>query len=599
MAPLSSANTVVPAEEASIPEPTPWFLLLVTMLTVVAVAVSVATVASTLYIVFHDYVRLPHGDEWEMIAHWHEKWRDTDSSWWHLFDQHNEHRIAVPRLIFFSDLKWFEGSGIFTLGCLISIQLIHSIFLCVLVCKSLRFKLGASLIAGGLVVLLMFSVFQIRNLVWGFQLQFVGVFALSTLAFFSLLQHVPTRSHPNSRISELPFALGIMFCIGATFTMANGLLTWPVGLLIAIQQRWSLRRLLAFLGIACLIWLAYFYDFEFVSGHSNPWEGLENIWPLAQYVAIYIGRPISPFWQEYAIGIGMVGILITTTSVILFIFDKDNARFDSKASRTLLAVSIFILLTALITGLGRVDFGLEQAASSRYSTPAVIYWISSITILLTVQLKNARMKVALRHLSGFLIFSAIASAITYQFKVPEIAEHLARTRMAAASSLLTGVYDKSAIRHIHPHPRRVMDKIGILQEERLSLFSTDAVALVGQPLNARLVMASGNHCTGHIDEVKMVKSDKNGIRLAGWAVNRQAQKRADTVLFVVDGTINGIAFSGRQRPDVEKIFPEISDSGWLGYAKIWPGETLQAYAVVSDGQAACLLNGVYQHQAKN
>ena len=115
----------------------------------------------------------------------------------------------------------------------------------------------------------------------------------------------------------------------------------------------------------------------------------------------------------------------------------------------------------------------------------------------------------------------------------------------------------------------------------------------------RLELAPRSHCTGHIDEVKMVKSDKNGIRLTGWAVNRQAQKRANTVLFVVDGTINGIAFSGKQRPDVEKIFPEISDSGWLGYAKIWPGETLQAYAVVSDGQAACLLNGVYQHQAKN
>ncbi|MDE0978292.1 MAG: hypothetical protein OR999_13560, partial [Arenicellales bacterium] len=89
------------------------------------------------------------------------------------------------------------------------------------------------------------------------------------------------------------------------------------------------------------------------------------------------------------------------------------------------------------------------------------------------------------------------------------------------------------------------------------------------------------------------------IRLAGWAVKRQAQKRADTVLFVVDVTINGIAFSGKQRSDVEKIFPEISDSGWLGYAKISPGETLQAYAIVSDGQAACLLNGVYQHQTED
>lgn len=596
---MSSANTVVPAEEASIPEPTPWSLPLVAMMAVVAVAVSVATVASTLYIVFHDYVRLPHYDEWDMIGHWYKTWRDTDSSWWHLFDQHNEHRIAVPRLIFFSDLKWFEGSGIFTLGCLISIQLIHSIFLYALVCKSLRFKLGASLITGGLVVLLMFSALQIRNLVWGFQLQFVGVFALSTLAFFSLLQHTPTRTHPNSRISELPFALGIMFSIGATFTMANGLLTWPIGLLIGAQQRWPLRKFFFFLACGCITWFGYFHNFEFNPGHVNPWKALESIWILIQYVAIYIGHPISPFWQELAMGIGMAGILITTVSVILFIFDKDNARFDSKASRTLLAVSIFILLTALITGLGRVNFGLEQAASSRYSTPAVIYWISSITILLTVQLKNSRTKAALRHLSGFLIFSAIASAITYQFKVPEIAEHLARTRMAAASSLWAGVYDESTIHHIYPRPKQVMDKIGILQEGRLSLFSIDAATLVGQPLNARLVMASGNDCTGHIDKVKMVKSDNNGIRLVGWAINTQTQKRADPVVFVTNNVINGIAFSGKQRPDVEKIFPEISDSGWLGYAKIWPGETLQAYAVVSDGQAACLLNGVYQHQTED
>jgi hypothetical protein len=123
--------------------------------------------------------------------------------------------------------------------------------------------------------------------------------------------------------------------------------------------------------------------------------------------------------------------------------------------------------------------------------------------------------------------------------------------------------------------------------------------LIGKPLLERLDLAPRNHCAGHIDNIKTVSSDTNGVKLEGWAINRQTQKRANPVVFVTNDIINGIAFSGRQRPDVEKIFPEISGSGWLGYTKIWPGETLQAYAVVSDGQAACLLNGAYQRETKD
>ena len=62
-----------------------WFVLIV-----VAVA-SLTIVSSTLYVVFHNYVRVPYYDEWEMIGHWNDKWRNVDLGWRHLFDQHNEH----------------------------------------------------------------------------------------------------------------------------------------------------------------------------------------------------------------------------------------------------------------------------------------------------------------------------------------------------------------------------------------------------------------------------------------------------------------------------------------------------------------------------
>jgi hypothetical protein len=34
----------------------------------------------------------------------------------------------------------------------------------------------------------------------------------------------------------------------------------------------------------------------------------------------------------------------------------------------------FLLSTAFLTALGRVDFGLEQASASRYQTPAMLFW---------------------------------------------------------------------------------------------------------------------------------------------------------------------------------------------------------------------------------
>ena len=156
------------------------------MLLLAVLGVATATVSSTLYVIFHEYLPLPHGDEWDMIAQWNARWHNADSGWWHLFDQHNEHRIALPRLVFFADLGWFRATWIFTLGCLILIQLFHALLLHRLISASLPCQAPANLIVAGIVLILMFSVLQIRNLVWGFQVQFVGVFLLASLAFYFL-----------------------------------------------------------------------------------------------------------------------------------------------------------------------------------------------------------------------------------------------------------------------------------------------------------------------------------------------------------------------------------------------------------------------------
>jgi len=565
-----------------------WFLL-----SVVVVA-SLATISSTLFVLIHEYLRLPHSDEWDMIAHWNSEWRSPDSSWLRFFDQHNEHRIALPRLIFFADLHWFRGAWFLTFGCLVLIQLLHAMLLARLISAALRSRTRSRLIVAGLVFILMFSALQIRNIVWGFQIQFVGVFFLGSIAFYFLLGP-PAKKATIQLPWQSSFLIGVLFCIAATFTMANGLLVWLVGMIIGIQQRWSLKRNLLFLGFASITWAAYFVDFQFISGHSNPWKEIDQFWTLLQYVAVYLGNPISPYWRDYAMGVGLMGIVATGFLSIRFIFDRNQKIYDSRATQTLLAIVVFIFLTAWVTALGRIEFGVQQATSSRYGTPALIFWISLCALLLSIKVRSCLLSRGLRYIGTVIGISAIVSALTFQFKIPEIEMHFAQTRSAATASLLSKVYDESALKHIHPRPSQIMSVVDTLREKRLSLFSMEIAALIDQSLEQSLAITARDHCAGHIDQVTGLASDRNSFRLRGWAIDKTRDKPADTIIFVSEDLIRGVAFSGVERQDVEKHYPEIKRSGWFGYARVNPGATLRAYALIHDNQSACLLNGSYRH----
>ena len=528
-----------------------------------------------------------------MIAHWYVHWQNIDSSWSRLFDQHNEHRIALPRLIFFTDLGWFRGSWYFTLGCLFLIQLLHAMLLTKLICSALSCHAISRLMVGGIVVALMFSALQIRNLVWGLQVQFLGVFFIGTVALYFLLRS-GTTSQTSHSVWKSPFLVGAFSCVAATFTMANGLLLWVVGMMFGIKNTWSVKRLLVFWTLASLVWVVYFADFQFDPALPRPWDTIHQLWPVVQYMAVYLGNPISPAWRECAIVLGLLGMISTLLLSLSFTFDRAHRIFNSHALRTLLAIVVFVLLTALITALGRIEFGVEQAMASRYATPALIFWIATCALLLSIRVKSRLILLGIRQIGAVITLSVIFSALTFQLKIPEIEQQFRLTRLAAAASLLSNVYDKSVLEHIHPRPPQIMSVVDTLREHRLSLFSMEIADLIGQSLEQSLSITPRDQCAGHIDQVTDLASDRNGFRLRGWAIDRTRDKPADQIIFVSEGLIRGVAFSGVERKDVEKHYPGIKRSGWFGYARVNPGVTVQAYALIHDNQSACLLNGRYR-----
>jgi len=195
-----------------------------------------ALIGSTLWMVAQHRLTAPFQDQWDMLAWFHECARDcwSPSLWWR---QHNEHRLAVPRLFFLADVHLFGGTNLLLVCANLAIQTFHGIVLAWLALRDpvidrragLTFAIAAwaTVLSGG----------QLENFIWGFQVQIVLVLLLATLASLALVRN-------------RPLVAGILATL-ATYTMANGVILWIVLVLLALGRRMPLKIVgaLVFAGI--------------------------------------------------------------------------------------------------------------------------------------------------------------------------------------------------------------------------------------------------------------------------------------------------------------------------------------------------------------
>ncbi len=560
--------------------------------------VAITTVAAALGMTFHDYLPVPFYDEWDELSRWEAV--KKDSFFEVLFSQHNEHRIALPRVIFFSDLRWFHGTGLLTLTILFLVQLGHAIFLAKLVNKSLEYQSWQAIAVTSVIVAIMFSVLQFDNLKTPFQLQFVGVFALASWGFFYLFPTDVAAYSPRARKKEIIcFIGGLCLCMAATLTMSNGLLTWPVAFFAGLIGRLSMRKLtiIAITGIS--VWATYFHDFQFPPGHSHPSDTINTLWPIIEYVSIYLGHPLSPHWPEYASAVGLAGIALAMILFSTALMDHKRNIFKDRYSTSLTLIVMFILGTAIATALGRVDFGLTQAASGRYATPALVFWLAMCANCVVAYQAAKRYRLFWLVGGTFLGTLMVSSVIVNQSNFWDLRGDWRNTKKQAATAILAKVYDEDVFWRLHPHPWNIFEKARVLEHDSLGIYSLWFSALPGETLSKIFTLVNSDRCAGHLDTVREISSDRTGYRTSGWAIDQASKKPPRLVLFAAGETITGLAFPGASRPDVEKLFPTVSDAGWRGHAKLGADETLRAYAVLEDGRSICQLKGEYIPSARS
>ncbi len=518
--------------------------------------------AYSLRLTFRFYHPALFADQWETVLFFDRLLQGT-ITFGDFIAQHNEHRILFPRLVFVLDL-WLTGArnGV-NFAAILICQAIHlALFHRMIALRVAELWLRWALTA--LVAALLFGIVQWENFLWGFQIQFVGVFLFFTIAAFAF-------ATAQERAADEPrwhlVATGFCFGAGAALMMSNGAAALACIALVFAGARLFNRLTLAIALAAVLLLVLYAATFAPNPGHTPLGFAARNPLVFVGYVAAYLGGMFAPLGFTPALLAGLTGLAASALAGLALITGR-LAR--DRVTLTLMAILLFVIATAAMTGMGRSSFGIAQALASRYGTPSAIFWAALIVLAVSWLRARERTWPALVLLGAGALVSLMAIALAQrEFR---FAGNLRVFDLQRANdALLSGVNDVPRIRTLYPDMNLVNNvMLPVLKARRLNVFAVpEPWPLDTQVPESRLVN-DPVRCFGHIDGIAPV-ADTGAFEVSGWAWDAGArQPFRRLVVLSQERRVVGYGSSGRGRADVLARVPGVTNFfvGWAAYARV-------------------------------
>jgi hypothetical protein len=304
-------------------------------------------------------------DEWTVIL-------PADTSWTVYLQPHNEHPAMLLRLIYALLLNTVGmRSYIPYMAILLALHATSVVLLFELV----RRRAGDLIAIGAAVVLLVMGAAW-ENLLWAFQIGFVGSVACGLGALASLSTGVPApqaREVPPGSRSETRGGGGARSGLPVMVLLFGSLMFSGIGLFFLIaaavwlaltpERRQDLFWL-APVAIALGVWyLAY--------GHSGappaPTSLAGNIAALPLYALWGLGSSVAGLIGEG----GLFGPVLLLLALVALGFSWRRRRPDGFT----VGIAAALLAFYVVVGLNRAQVGYQQSASGRYVYEGGVFWL--------------------------------------------------------------------------------------------------------------------------------------------------------------------------------------------------------------------------------
>ena len=349
------------------------------LLMALGLAVTLYILVTTLMVIRICYSPVPVSDQWD-------QWglflgSKTYSSF--LFDQHNEHRIVFARMFFYIDQFVFHARNTFLLVSIFLIQVITAVCLWRFTLSDGKFSRTSRVLLGCFIFSCLFSAQQFNNFTWGFQVQFWRVL-YGDRRIFAL-----ARSEKRA----VWLAAACLFAALSTYSMSNGLLVWPLLLFMAFWLGLPTRHRIVLCAGMVAMSMAYLWGYHNPGQHAKPLDSMTHHLPqVLVFAATFLGSPADSPVSVLLRHLGTSSDAARVACCAIFGFAGVAAwlgclaviwcrRQTAHPSHVgLFCISLFVMATSFLVGLGRVNFPLTDALVSRYATPAMIFWTALVSL---------------------------------------------------------------------------------------------------------------------------------------------------------------------------------------------------------------------------
>jgi hypothetical protein len=324
-------------------------------MTILAVFAFSVPIIAYFWLIHHYGVNMIHYDQWSDVKIISDSYSGK-LSFGALWATHNENRIFFPNLIVLLLSRTTSFNIVFeeyVSGALLVISIGLLIF-------AHRRRAGPiPWIYYCPIAILMLSFVQYQNALWGFQMAWYLV--LFAVAVVLLLLDRPT-------LTGGVMALAIASAVVASFSSLQGLIIWPLGLLLLYYRRRPKAFTVSWITAAVTTVVVYFVNDPNASNSTD-------------YV---IRHPIAAFEFYFSaigdiVGANVSGIDATGIAVLLFglaivlasiwiLVTYCRGRDEVSGSPIAAALICFGLLFAAFVTEGRISVGLSGASQSRYTT---------------------------------------------------------------------------------------------------------------------------------------------------------------------------------------------------------------------------------------
>lgn len=406
------------------------------------------------YYIWNYAQKVPYWDQWELVPTL-EKMHNHTLTLNDIWQQHNEHRIFFPKLLMLF-LAYFSGWNFFVELCANLIMVTICLYLLFSMLDSTSdFKKNT--IIKVIVTLLVFSMVQYENWLCGWQLQI----------FMSLLGSIITILSLNKWQGTVHgLIIAIAGAVLASYSFGSGLVIWPAALFFLIfSKNWRLKHIIIWIISCIVVVFLYFYQYRFSKTNAPTSYIFNHLFAFFQFMLAYLAAPLA--WDTASANWISAILFITIILSILDIRRIDKVRLTKLMPW--LSLIIFAILSAFLTGLGRIGLGIGQAMESRYTTISTLFVISAAVLLYNSIILNLgkNKKIALKDILFITLVSSaflITYTINYRHGVKKMIERGTQINSAAFCLNDPNNATDDDLKKLYPHPDIIRKRIKILSD---------------------------------------------------------------------------------------------------------------------------------------